>query len=135
MQQQADEHVKQLLNEARHALEASNAQQALEVGMACCLRSMCSIASAAQQSAPKHPLKAKPIALQCVAQALTLLHGDNAVLPALRAAAERYHAQRAAPFDELAQLLAQVSIAAQAQVKRQLTSFWAAVGRWHEHGS
>jgi hypothetical protein len=64
----------------------------------------------------KELLEALPIAVQCVAQALKLLHGDNAVVPALRAAAEHYHAQRAAPFDELAQLLAQVSIAAQAQV-------------------
>lgn len=50
--------------------------------------------------------------LQCVVQALKLLHGDNAVLPTLRAAAEHYHAQQAAPINELAELLAQVSIAA-----------------------
>lgn len=52
------------------------------------------------------------LAMQHVVQALRLLHGNNAVLPALRAAAEQYHAQRAAPIDELSQLLAHVSIAA-----------------------
>lgn len=46
-------------------------------------------------------------------QALQLLHGNNAVLPALRAAAEQYHAQRSAPIDELSRLLAHVSIAAE----------------------
>jgi hypothetical protein len=49
---------------------------------------------------------------QCVVQALKLLHGDNAVLPALRAAAESYHAHKAATVNDLAQLLAQVSLAA-----------------------
>lgn len=51
--------------------------------------------------------------MQFVVQALKLLHGDNAVLPTLRAAAEHYHAQQAAPIDELSQLLAHVSLAAE----------------------
>jgi len=52
------------------------------------------------------------LAMQHVVQALRLLRGNHAVLPALRAAAEQYHAQQAAPIDELSQLLARVSIAA-----------------------
>lgn len=79
MQEDRQQSIKQLLDDCRHALAASNAQQAL----------------------------------QCVVQALKLLHGDNAVLPTLRAAAEHYHAQQAAPIDELSQLLAHVSLAAE----------------------
>lgn len=67
-----------LLTDARQAINASNAQ----------------------------------LALEHVVQALRLLRGNHAVLPALRAAAEQYHAQQAAPIDELSQLLARVSIAA-----------------------
>lgn len=62
--------------------------------------------------------------MQCVVQALKLLHGDNAVLPTLRAAAEHYHAQQAAPIDELSQLLAHVSLAAE-QVSHYNCVGWA----------
>jgi hypothetical protein len=57
--------------------------------------------------------------MQCVVEALKLLHGDNAVLPALRAAAESYHAHKAATVNDLAQLLAQVTLAAD-QVRLQM---------------
>jgi hypothetical protein len=58
-------------------------------------------------------------ALQCVIQALKLVRGDNAVLPTLRHAAEQYHAQRAAPIQEISRLLAQVSLHAQQQQQQQ----------------
>ena len=58
---------------------------------------------------------------QGVVQALQLLRGSNAVLPTLRAAAEQYHTQQSAPVNELAQLLAHVSIAAE-QVNKQKRS-------------
>ncbi|WIA39997.1 hypothetical protein OEZ86_013423 [Tetradesmus obliquus] len=58
-------------------------------------------------------------ALQCVIQALKLVRGDSAVLPTLRHAAEQYHAQRAAPIQEISELLAQVSLHAEQQRQQQ----------------
>jgi hypothetical protein len=58
-------------------------------------------------------------ALQCVIQALKLVRGDSAVLPTLRHAAEQYHAQRAAPIQEISHLLEQVSLHAQQQQQQQ----------------
>jgi hypothetical protein len=103
MQEDRQQSIKQLLDDSRHALAASNAQLALQVTCAW-------PRPAAPTPANQHHLA---VCMQCVVQALKLLHGDNAVLPTLRAAAEHYHAQQAAPIDELSQLLAHVSLAAE----------------------
>lgn len=68
------------------------------------------------------------LAVQCVVQALQLLRGHNAVIPTLQNAAEQYHAQRAAPMDEISALLSQVTLQAEQQqvitgcgIRKQIT--------------
>lgn len=117
--------VRQLLGEARHALESSNPQHALQVGVYVARRRPRTTLYPAPRQATDHVCIHLARA-QCVVQALKLLHGDNAVLPALRLAAEQFHSAQqhraeggSNNIDELAQLLAQVSLAAEQQQRQQ----------------
>lgn len=56
---------------------------------------------------------------QCVIRALSLIKGDDGVLPALRDAAVKYHESRAAPLEDITQLLAAVSLHAAATQGQQ----------------